>query len=214
MGRTRLLALIAVAAWSTAVSAGDWSALKRYQRTVTRPEFESFLANVYCPSGALTNYLGYGTNSVTVFSTSERTNALFTLRFSALSPSAPLPHFKRIALDPGHIGGQWARMEERFFERGKDCPVQEAVLNLTAARLLKTRLEAMGAQVFLTKDNFEPATDKRPEDFRLQAEQETASLYALDGGSQSFPQRRSVQTQPASHHRRRLLRGNWRRQGG
>jgi hypothetical protein len=81
--------------------------------------------------------------------------------------------FRRIALDPGHIGGEWARIEERFFQRGKDRSVQEAVLTLTVARLLKTRLEAKGAEVFLTKNDFEPVTDKRPEDFRTQAERET-----------------------------------------
>jgi hypothetical protein len=107
---------------------------------------------------------------------------LFTLYFSP-SASSVIPHpafFKRIALDPGHIGGEWARMEERFFEHGKDRPVQEAVLNLTVARLLKTRLEAAGAQVFLTKNNFDPVTDKRPENFRAQAEQEIAALTRFD----------------------------------
>ena len=186
MGRTLRLALFAVVVWSTAVSAADWSALEQYQRTVSRPEFDDLLARVYCPSGALTSYLVFTTNSVTVFSTTEKTNPpLFTLQFSAATSSA-VPHtpsFKRIALDPGHIGGEWARMEERFFERGKDRPVQEAVLNLTVARLLKTRLEAAGAQVFLTKDNLAPVTDKRPEDFRAQAEQEIPALARFD----SFP---------------------------
>jgi hypothetical protein len=157
------------------VYAADWSALERYQQTIFRTEFEGLLAGVYCPSGALTNYLSFATNSVTVFSGPERTNALFTLRFSSAA-SSPIAHsplsIKRVVLDPGHIGGEWARMEERFFQRGKDRPVQEAVLNLTAARLLKARLEAKGIEVFLTKDNFEPVTDKRPEDFRVQAEQD------------------------------------------
>lgn len=183
MGRTRVLALFAGVVWSTASFAGDWSALERYQQTISRPEFENVLARIYCPSGALTNYLAYGTNSVTVFSTPEKTNAVFTLHFSTgVSSNAhtTLPTFKRIALDPGHIGGEWARMEERFFQRGKDRPVQEAVLNLTAARLLKTRLEAAGIQVFLTKDNFEPVTDKRPEDFRAQVEREIAAVAQFD----------------------------------
>jgi len=175
MGRARLLTLIAAAAWSTTVCAADWSALERYQQTISRVEFEGLLAGVYCPSGALTNYLTFATNSVTVFATPEKTNALYTLRFADKSSSV-IPHptsFRRIALDPGHIGGEWARMEERFFQRGKDRPVQEAVLNLTAARLLKARLEADGVEVFLTKDNFEPVTDKRPDDFRAQAELDT-----------------------------------------
>jgi N-acetylmuramoyl-L-alanine amidase len=153
----------------------DWSALERYQQTISRTEFETLLSRVYCPSGALTNYLTFGTNTVTVFSTPDRTNVLFTLRFSSSASSlVPRPlSFKRIALDPGHIGGEWARMEERFFQRGKDRPIQEAVLTLAVARLLKARLEAKGAEVFLTKNNFEPVTDKRPEDFRAQAERET-----------------------------------------
>jgi hypothetical protein len=149
--------------------------LERYQQTMSRAEFQTLLANVYCPSGAFTNYLTFSSNSVSVFSATEKTNpALFVLRFSSsVSPSNTHPWFlQRIALDPGHIGGAWARMEERFFVRGKDRPVQEAELNLMVARLLKARLEAMGAQVFLTKDNFEPVTDKRPEDFQAQAEQE------------------------------------------
>jgi N-acetylmuramoyl-L-alanine amidase len=172
MGRARSLTVIAVVACGTACYGADWSALERYQQTISRAEFEGRLSGVYCPSGALTNYLSYGTNSVSVFSGPERTNTLFTLRFASASAVPRPASFKRIALDPGHIGGEWARMEERFFERGKDRPVQEAVLNLTAARLLKTRLEAAGVEVFLTKDNLEPVTDKRPEDFRTQAEKD------------------------------------------
>jgi hypothetical protein len=161
----------------------DWSALERYQRTISRTEFETRISRLYCPSGALTNYLTYGTNSVTVYSTFARTNLpLFVLQFAS-RPSSVLSHvssFKRVALDPGHIGGEWARMEERFFVRGKDRPIQEAVLNLTVARLLKDRLEAVGARVFLTKDNFEPVTEKRAVDFRAQAEQEAAALTRFD----------------------------------
>jgi len=175
MRRSWPLAFIAATVWSTTACASDWSALERYQQTISRTEFEVLLSLVYCPSGALTNYLTFGTNAVTVFSTPGKTNALFTLRFSssALSIAAHPLSVKRIALDPGHIGGEWARMEERFFQHGKDRPVQEAVLTLTVARLLKTRLEAKGAEVFLTKNNFEPVTDKRPEDFRAEAERET-----------------------------------------
>ena len=166
--------------------AADWSALERYQQTVSRAEFETLLTEVYCPSGALTNYLTFTTDSVSVFSTAEKKNPpLFALRFSsaASSPVRRSPgesEFKRIALDPGHIGGAWARMEERFFEHGKDRPVQEAELNLMVARLLKTRLEAAGAQVFLTKENFEPVTDKRPEDFQAQSEQEVKASTRFD----------------------------------
>lgn len=182
MGRTRFLALFLASLGNTALAA-DWSTLEHYQQTISRAEFDTLVANVYCPSGALTNYLTFTTNSVSVFSTTAKTNPpLFALRFSSSASSSnshPLS-LKRIALDPGHIGGAWARMEERFFERGKDRPVQEAELNLMVARLLKTRLEAMGAQVFLTKDNFDPVTDKRPQDFQAQAEQEIRASTRFD----------------------------------
>ena len=182
MGRTRFLALFLASLGNTALAA-DWSTLEHYQQTISRAEFDTLVANVYCPSGALTNYLTFTTNSVSVFSTTAKTNPpLFALRFSSSASSSnshPLS-LKRIALDPGHIGGAWARMEERFFERGKDRPVQEAELNLMVARLLKARLEAMGAQVFLTKDNFDPVTDKRPQDFQAQAEQEIRASTRFD----------------------------------
>lgn len=181
MGRFLLCLMVAQA--FLAVSAADWSTLEHHQQAITRAEFDKLVAGVYCPSGALTNYLTYSTNSVAVYSTPAKTDSpLFSLQFAS-TPSSFMPHspsFKRVALDPGHIGGEWARMEERFFLRGKDRPVQEAVLNLTVARLLKTRLEAAGAEVFLTKDKFEPVTDKRPNDFRVQAEQEIAALTRFD----------------------------------
>ena len=146
----------------------DWSALEQFQETMPRSEFDSLLTNVYCPSAALTGCLTYASNSVTIFSTPEKTNALFTLRFG----SSFIPHpssLRRIVLDPGHIGGEWARMEERWFVRGKARPVQEAVLNLLVARRLRDQLRAAGYDVVLTKNNFEPVTDKRPEDFRAEA---------------------------------------------
>jgi len=146
----------------------DWSTLEPFQETIPRSEFDSLLTNVYCPSAALTGCLAYASNSVTIFSTPEKTNALFTLRFGATG----VPHLKtirRVVLDPGHIGGEWARMEERWFVRGKARPVQEAVLNLMVACRLRDQLTAAGYEVALTKNNFEPVTDKRPEDFRAEA---------------------------------------------
>ena len=178
MGRFLLCLMVTQAALP--VSGADWSALERYQQAITRAGFDQLVTNLYSPSGALTNYLSYSTNSVTVFSTPEKTSALFTLHFApSTSPRSPVT-FKRVALDPGHIGGEWARMEERFFVRGKDRPIQEAVLNLIVAHLLKVRLEAAGVEAFLTKENFKPVTEKRPEDFRAQAEQEVAALTRFD----------------------------------
>jgi hypothetical protein len=177
MGRL-FLCLTVTQAFLT-VSAADWSILERYQQTISRTEFETLLSRVYCPSVAFTNYFAINSNSVAVFSAADRANSpVFTLRFAMAPVALRAPSFavRRVALDPGHIGGEWARMEERYFVRGNDRPVQEAVLNLTVARLLRARLEAAGAEVFLTRDSFEPVTEKRPQDFRAQAEREIAGL--------------------------------------
>jgi hypothetical protein len=180
MGRLRVIALAGSAWCAVNAFAVDWPALDRYQQTISRDKFDQLLSQVYCPSGAFTNYLTFTTNAVAVFSTPAKESPLFTLYFSA---SSLIPHpssLKRIVLDPGHIGGEWARIEERFFVRGTDRPVQEAVLNLAVARLLKPQLEAAGATILFTKNNFEPVTDKRPEDFRAQAERDVAKLARFD----------------------------------
>jgi hypothetical protein len=72
----------------------------------------------------------------------------------------------RIALDPGHLGGEWARMEERWFQVGSTQPVQEGDLTLKVARLLAPRLRELGAKVFFVRNGNEPVTAKRPDDFR------------------------------------------------
>jgi N-acetylmuramoyl-L-alanine amidase len=69
----------------------------------------------------------------------------------------------RIAIDPGHLGGPWARMEERWFQVGDAKPVTEGDLTLKVAKLLKPRLEALGAQVSMVRDSTEPLTKWRPE---------------------------------------------------
>jgi hypothetical protein len=109
----------------------------------------------------------------------------FTLRFAAsdsaakrvprlwrsansLSPTKREKPFYglRIALDPGHLGGKWAKMEERWFQVGDSKPVQEGDLTLHVARLLATRLRDLGAKVSFVRNDDEPTTAKRPDDFR------------------------------------------------
>ena len=72
----------------------------------------------------------------------------------------------KIALDPGHLGGKWAKMEERWFQVGNSTPVQEGDLTLRVARLLAPRLRELGAKVSFVRNSNEPITAKRPDDFR------------------------------------------------
>jgi hypothetical protein len=71
-----------------------------------------------------------------------------------------------VALDPGHIGGKWAKMEERWFQVGESPPVEEAEIALRVAKLLAPKLRAFGAEVTFVRSRSRPATPKRPDDFR------------------------------------------------
>jgi hypothetical protein len=103
----------------------------------------------------------------------------FRLEFAANAASArPVPRYWQtgtslrgmtIALDPGHLGGEWARMEERWFQIGDSKPVVEGDMTLYVARLLKKELEARGARVVLTRESSKPATGLRPPKLRSAA---------------------------------------------
>lgn len=171
--------------WSIAVSGSlayhafaqpDWTTLERYQGTITAESFTRLANELYAPDGALIPYLAFRDNQVLVYSTpAQNTKPLLTLDF-AVSEAGSVRTPKtltglRIALDPGHIGGAWSRMEERFFlmDRERDWPVQEAALNLYVARLIRDRLAGAGAEVVLVKDDFEPLTTSRPDALMLSA---------------------------------------------
>lgn len=81
--------------------------------------------------------------------------------FSPANPDRPLRGVQ-IAIDPGHIGGDWAVMEERWFQLGDDPPVKEGNLTLLVAQLLAPRLEELGARVSFVREDNEPVTRKRP----------------------------------------------------
>jgi N-acetylmuramoyl-L-alanine amidase len=80
----------------------------------------------------------------------------------------PLEGF-RIALDPGHIGGEWGPMERRSFSLEDGPVVQEGDLVHQAARRMQPALEALGAEVLILHEAGQPATEERPADFYLEA---------------------------------------------
>jgi hypothetical protein len=89
----------------------------------------------------------------------------------------------KIALDPGHIGGDWAKMEERWFKSGDAVPVEEGEMTLRVAKMLAAKLRGLGAIVSFVRDKPEPVTRFRPEDFR-----ETARSILKAGGNESPPE--------------------------
>jgi N-acetylmuramoyl-L-alanine amidase len=167
-----------------------WFPIDLYQGTITRQQFEQKLHTLYDPFSAFTPYLDINDSRVVIYpSPNERQIPQFVLQFAPPNqPRAPMRWFRtpaevrtlshpldkplnglRVAIDPGHIGGPWAQMEERSTRYHGSAPVQEGDLNLITGRLLKQELTAMGASVFLVRDSTEPVTPYRPEDMIEQA---------------------------------------------
>jgi hypothetical protein len=164
----------------------DWSSLEAYQQTISRKEFARLVDEIYSIDGAFWSYADIDDKRVIVYSDTTKAHPLFTLRFAANESScAPLPyHYQtratstdaarplkgiKIALDPGHIGGDWAKLEARYFKLGDDPPVEEAQLNLTTCERLAELLEADGAEIIWAKHDFEPVTSLRPDDLHREA---------------------------------------------
>ena len=164
-----------------------WGVLEHYQQTITHDEFAHLINDMYCTHGFASDLIDIDGNTARIL-INRAAQKFFTLRFAANSterkpvprlwhPAKSLPHAPRekplsgvkIALDPGHLGGNWAKMEERWFQVGQNKPVQEGDLTLRVARLLAPRLRELGAQVSFVRNSDEPSTEKRPEDFRALA---------------------------------------------
>jgi hypothetical protein len=164
-----------------------WSVLEHYQQTITHDEFAHLINDVYCTHGFAPDLVEINDDTARILINREAQKFL-TLRFAVNSaerkpvprrwhpakslpqaaPEKPLTGIK-IALDPGHLGGNWAKMEERWFQVGGSQSVQEGDLTLRAARSLAPRLRELGAKVSFVRNSDEPTTEKRPDDFRVLA---------------------------------------------
>ena len=160
----------------------EWRLLDSYQGTITRQEFQERARRIFDPSGALEKYLTIDDAGVRLYRDVAKTEPLFYLMwagsggeegrgpvaFFLADPEKPLQG-QVICLDPGHIGGDWADIEERTFRIGRDRPVVEGELNLKTCRILAERLTAVGAKVVWTHDGFSPTTALRPNDLYPEA---------------------------------------------
>lgn len=160
-----------------------WKLLEKYQRTITRAEFEQLLRGVYATHGISEELIRVDRDFACILMDHDA-QTWFTLRFAkddrgrrsaskTWRTAEALPRKKqkkalaglKIALDPGHIGGDWAKMEERWFKLGEAAPVEEGEMTLRVAKLLAPRLRALGARVSFVRDKPEPVTPFRPPDF-------------------------------------------------
>jgi hypothetical protein len=179
----------------------NWKALAKFQKTITHDEFEQLLRGVYCTHGISEEFVRVDPDVACILMDRDA-QTWFTLRFASSernrqsSPrfwraSRTLPRRKKagvlsglkIALDPGHIGGAWAKMEERWFKSGDAAPVEEGEMTLKVAQMLAERLRALGARVSFVRDKTEPVTPYRPDDFK-----EAARAVLRAGGTENPPE--------------------------
>ena len=179
----------------------DWSQLNAYQHSITRSEFELLLITAFTTGDAWREFIQINDDGARIATGEAPPRAVYQLAFrtdtarftpprywrgvAELPPAPPKKPLSqlRIAIDPGHLGGNWAALEERRFVVGSQPPVCEGDLTLIVAKLLKPRLEALGATVSLVRQAADPLTTLRPADLVEIAKQQ-APAHASESPQQ------------------------------
>lgn len=85
------------------------------------------------------------------------------------TPEKPLAGI-RIAIDPGHMGSDyWDKETGKYIVDHKGHKLSEGVLTLQVALLLEKELQALGAEVFVTRRDFVPVTTLSLNNFDFRA---------------------------------------------
>jgi N-acetylmuramoyl-L-alanine amidase len=161
----------------------DWSLLDPWQERVTRADFERLLTGVLSDGASWFGWVELTDTAAFIRTASPRLDApRYELKFARpeAAPSAGPRYWRRleelpplrdparpledvhVAVDAGHIGGVWSKIEERHMQPGNTPPVKEGDITLRTARILAPMLEALGARVTLVRKQPEPATPLRP----------------------------------------------------
>lgn len=161
----------------------DWAALRGFDQTLSRAEFEAAVKNVYLDTSPFLPPWRTDVDGVSVQTgdpAKPEVRIAFTSRPRAETSvdrtwrrAADLPPLKgrpplsdlHFAIDAGHIGGAYAVMEERFLSFAPGESIQEGNLTLLTAQVLAERLKALGAYVSLVRERQEPVTPSRPANF-------------------------------------------------
>lgn len=166
----------------------DWSELDPYQDLIAREEFRRWLDALYAPGGTWQETIEIDVAGADIRMDYRNPAQTYRLNFASnegvrkggprywkstaelgKAPAGKPLAGMTIAIDPGHIGGDFARMEERWFQIGSDQPVIEGEMVLLVAQLLEPRLKALGAKVVNIRKTTRPVTSQRPRDLRSEA---------------------------------------------
>ena len=149
-------------------AASDFSDFDSYQGRMTRSEIEEKLGVFLQKDGDAGSYFTLDDHAFTLYTASE-TEKERAVEYSLTLASQKMdkavqPEGRKdlvgvkIALDPGHLGGDYARLEERYIdippslERKELIQFDEGSLCFLTAVYLKLLLEKEGAVVMITRD--------------------------------------------------------------
>lgn len=182
--------------------APDWSRLDQYQAQVTASDFRWLLESQFAPNGAAEEFIEIQPDQVLIKreASDEDPIALKFRSFEETPPPAPrywrtkaewaaaqsqdAPPLAglKIALDPGHLGGEFSAMEFRSWQAGDGPVFREGDFVLLVAQKLANRLEELGAEASLVRSTPGPVTTDTPESLRPLATKLVDQKEALTPG--------------------------------
>lgn len=148
--------------------AADFSDFDRFQEKLTREQIEKKLNTFLKRDKRVDGYFELTDEALNVYSalpTQSDRLLEYTLKLAPVGSGFSTPFTKReslvglrIAIDPGHFGGPFSRIEERYinipasFERAAPLQFDEGTLSYLSASYLKVLLEKEGAVVLVTRE--------------------------------------------------------------
>jgi N-acetylmuramoyl-L-alanine amidase len=121
--------------------------LARFDRARTRAEVEAALA-IVDPERRLRPYLTLDDQHLEVrLQPGDRSPVVQVRLGGAAAAAAAAEPWRRVALDPGHFGGAWSKLEKRHHGSAGGPPVREGDLAWGTAALVARELRAEGKEV-------------------------------------------------------------------
>ncbi|NGX45502.1 MAG: hypothetical protein K940chlam2_00657 [Chlamydiae bacterium] len=151
---------------SLGLQAGEFSDFDSSQGKCTKEQIERRLSLFLKKDSSLDQYLNLTDEALLIYDSPEGTEGRtleYSLELAPKSVSAKTEKRKdlvgvKVAIDPGHFGGPYALLEERYIdippslERKEAVRFNEGTLSLLTAQYVKLLLEKEGAIVSLTRD--------------------------------------------------------------
>lgn len=186
----------------------NWSTLDLWQDTITHDDFLYLLSDIYTTDDSWKRFITIHPDHAIIRTDTSVPGATYRLNFaSVISEASPTRNWNsvgelppgtedkplagvHIAIDPGHIGGDYAKTEARWFQIEGNAPVKEGDMTLLTGKIIKEQLIKLGAKVYLIRGSNKPVNPKRPDDYREVAVAKAASEDITDENVISSYQRK------------------------